>query len=214
MKYVGGKVWEIWPIWRLDVRAFARQTIDTVRCSQCRGMDRWETGIISGWAPPSVCLPPVYLDLPNVIAHDQISQASPPPYFILEAMKYGNGMGTRLPHLHLAIYQGLLNALMVLAVQMLGWEGLGTRIIYTYSIYRSTGQVSLMRPDHTSLTAEIPPSCRGLGCCSCLSLAAEPHRNPWHCGTATEQSSAWEETLEQKTKPKNWVHCWVENPKW
>ena len=52
------------------------------------GMDRRETGIINGWAPPPVCLPSVYLDLPDVIARDQISQASPPPYLILETMKY------------------------------------------------------------------------------------------------------------------------------
>ena len=48
----------------LDIRVFARQTIDTVRCSQ-----RWEreTGILTvGHAPPPVCLPSVYLTSSHV----------------------------------------------------------------------------------------------------------------------------------------------------
>ena len=41
------------------------------------GTDRRETGIINGWVPPPVCLPSVYLDLPDVITRDQISQGFP-----------------------------------------------------------------------------------------------------------------------------------------
>ena len=91
-----GKAWEIWShavpssrhmvdIWRavpseesrrpalsvqmLDVRAFARWTINTVRCSQ-----RWGQ-IDNGWAPPPVCLPCVYLMAPHVTRSPRPSPA-------------------------------------------------------------------------------------------------------------------------------------------
>ena len=58
----------------LDIRAFARQTIDTVRCSQ-RGDGSTRNRYFNGWAPPPVCLPSVYLTSSHVTRSPRPSPA-------------------------------------------------------------------------------------------------------------------------------------------
>ena len=64
----------------LDIRVFARLTIHTVRCSQCRG----RTNALNGWAPPPMCLPSLYL----TSSHVTRSHRPSPAVFILQAMEY------------------------------------------------------------------------------------------------------------------------------
>ena len=59
----------------LAVRSFARQTINTVRCSQCRGDGSTQNRYYNGWAPPFLCLPSVYLMAPHVTRSPRPSPA-------------------------------------------------------------------------------------------------------------------------------------------